>query len=153
MAEDGRHHGEESSFAQAHEYEELDQKEPHPVQDSTEAEHMAHAMDPHYTRAREIEALRGESHDSMVSQHEKEDEDWVTDEEAAGDPVLDAHAGEESLAGLTRDVAIGDEMIALDQAASKARKAGDAAGEIASSVYRRKKAADSTDDEAAGHEG
>jgi hypothetical protein len=104
------------------------------VQDPLEAEHMAHAMDPHYKRASEIDRIRERTDEELDrALHPDDAEEVFPPEDAPPETGLSAvDLFEDRIDGL--DV----ESNSLEDAASSARKAGDAHGEQVSKVYRRK---------------
>ena len=108
------------------------------VDDPVEAEHMAHAMKPHYERAKEIKQIRAEGFDTLQRQEAEDRSDVSPDTHLGSDPTIKAQAEDEAASAVERFSHVGDELIALDDAADHARKAGDAAGVHASQVYRRK---------------
>jgi hypothetical protein len=109
------------------------------VQDPVEAERMAHAMDPHYERASEIDSVKART-DEALDRTMQGDVELITNEEYdQGDEATQAAAGSENDSWADRVESLDNESTALEDAASSARKAGDAHGEQVSKVYRRKK--------------
>lgn len=139
MAEDERHRPAEGSFDGANEYEKLKrQTESGPVQDSVEAEHMAHAMDPYYEQAGDIDRVAREGERLVRSQEEREEEDWITPGQyQTGDLSTRNAADREELHHLERADHLRHASDSLNEGAEATRRAGDEAGDIASSVYRR----------------
>jgi hypothetical protein len=105
------------------------------VQDPVEAEHMAHAMNPHYERASEIDRIREQTDEELDRALHPDDAEEVFPPEDAppetGRSAIDLF--EDRIDGL--DV----ESRSLKDAASSARKAGDAHGEQVSKTYRQHK--------------
>jgi hypothetical protein len=119
--------------------------ERHIVSDEVEAEHMAHAMDPHYERASKIEQISRDARDVRDEQVAKERDDQISEEAyEQGSKELQTQAQDEAASAIHRDVYVGEERIALDEAAKSARRAGDSVGELESQVYRRKRRPPST---------
>lgn len=135
MAERLGPHGESFEHVSSDE----DEHTPHPVQDPVEAEHMARAMDPHYTRASKIDEVATETGQSLVHRQQESMRSRITEEELARNPELTGHADTELNAYVENMVSTERAFGALEKAARHERKAGDAAGEIASSEYRREK--------------
>jgi hypothetical protein len=105
------------------------------VQDSVEAEHMAHAMDPHYERASEIDGVKERTDEAIGHALHSDDTEEVFAPEDAPPEVR------RSAVDLFEDRidSLDNESTTLGDAASSARKAGDAHGEQVSKAYRRKK--------------
>jgi hypothetical protein len=114
--------------------------ERHPVPDEIEAEHMAHAMDPHYERASKVDQTGRQALNTREEQNALEADDMITPESyEQGNADLQEQGQNEAASAIHRDVYVEEELDALDRAASSARKAGDSAGKLASQVYRRKR--------------
>jgi len=141
MAEEKRTTSTGDTFESAREYEELEKPQgPHPVQDPVEAEHMAHAMDPHYEQASKIDKLFADSYEIEKHESRREEAESIPEEEYQhGDAATRAASEDEAESGVERSIAVDDKRGALEDAGTAARKAGDFAGELASKVYRRKK--------------
>jgi hypothetical protein len=108
------------------------------VQDPVEAEHMAHAMDTHYERASEIEGVKDRTDKEL-------DRTFVgtVDDDVDPFPPEGAATQEERSSAMNTFEKRADSLISestsLEDAASSARKAGDAHGEQVSRAYRHKK--------------
>lgn len=135
MAEKGSHGQSEDAFDGAPDYEELAARR---VQDPVEAEHMAHAMDPHYTHASKMEQLADETEEIVARQEEQEEESAIPLEQVESDEGQRRIAEDEDFSNMSRSGASHYATELLHGAAGVTREAGDKAGEIASSVYRRK---------------
>lgn len=147
MAEQESHGQRGNSFDGASDYEELAARR---VQDPVEAEHMAHAMDPHYTQASRIERLADESEEVLDRQEEQEARSAITPEQAESDEGKKRIAEDEEANHISRSAATHYASELLHGAAGVTREAGDKAGELASSVYRRKQNEDPPPAEEAG---
>lgn len=139
MAEQESHRQREDSFDGASDYEELAARR---VQDPVEAEHMAHAMDPHYTQASKMEQLADETEEVLDRQEEQEAESAIPPEQAESDEGKRRIAEEEGANHISRSAATHYANELLHGAAGVTREAGDKAGDIASSVFRRTRSED-----------
>lgn len=144
MAEKGSRGEREASF-DASDYEELAARR---VQDPVEAEHMAHAMDPLYTQAAKMERLADETKGIVDRQEEQEAESAIPLEQVESDEGQRRIAEEEEDSDMSRSAATHYATELLHGAAGVTREAGDKAGELASSVYRRKQNEDPSTEEA-----
>jgi hypothetical protein len=105
------------------------------VQDPLEAEHTAHAMDPHYVRASEIDRVKERTDEELDRALHPDDVDEVFPEGETPEKGVRS-AGELFEARID---GLAAESQGLEDAASSAREAGDAHGEQVSKAYRRKK--------------
>src|ERR1700691_6158863 len=99
-----------------------------------EAEHMAHAMDPHYEQASRIDQINAQSHEIAREDRER-DVSSPLREDSADRATIEAQ-GNEVVSWAERQVSVQEERTALYDAADAARKAGDAAGDQASVAHR-----------------
>ena len=104
------------------------------VSNPVEAEHMAHAMDPHYEQASRIDELNARSHEIARKDRERDVSSPLRDDST--DRATIEARGNEVVSWAERQVSVQHERTALDDAADAARKAGDAAGDQTSIAYR-----------------
>lgn len=104
------------------------------VTDPVEAEHMAHAMDPHYEQASRIDEIN--LHTQEIAQADRtRDLSSPLRGDSTDRATIEAQRNE-AASGVEREISVEEERTALDDAAEAARKAGDAVGDQASIAFR-----------------
>jgi hypothetical protein len=95
---------------------------------------MAHAMNPHYEQASQIDELNDRSYEIAQEDSERDIRSPLRIDSA--DKATAEARGNEVVSWAERVTSVEEEQAALEDAADAARKAGDAAGDQASIVYR-----------------